>query len=230
MLNIGGRAATALPMQIVWTDWEGRDPTDVAACLSGALLEPSNMSLTVAPTALKLAGAEQLNEVVASLASGMLPQLLPQGGSTALFTSSMYRGGPRLTARELKHALATHYDSLLPLPSCIHVPQLAARRLRVALSNIIGMITGSTNTGAGGGELADFRGELTTLANVHVKVEHATNAKHPELCVGIGESSFAMRSAGFGGASSLASVTPDHIWVYTAVQEADGMCNDAPLS
>jgi hypothetical protein len=123
-LNIGGKAATALPMHVVWTDWEGRDATDVAACLSGALLTCSNMSLLVAPPA---------QEAAASLASSVLPNLL-QGGSAAVFTSSMYKGGPRLSAKELKQALVEHYASLLPLPSCIRVPQRAAHRLIIIIN------------------------------------------------------------------------------------------------
>jgi hypothetical protein len=51
-LNSGGKAATVVPAQVVWTDWKDRDTTDVAACLSGALLKASNMSLLVSQAAL----------------------------------------------------------------------------------------------------------------------------------------------------------------------------------
>jgi hypothetical protein len=90
------------------------------------------------------------------------------------------------------------------------------------------MTTGTSNMA--GGALADFSDELTSLAELRVHVKHAANAKHPELCAGIGGSSFAMRFAGFGGMSRLSAVTPDHIWVYTAVHEAGGLCDDAVSS
>jgi hypothetical protein len=219
---IQDKAIVALPMQVVWTSLDGRDATDVATCLSGALLHTGNVTMLVSQAA--LAGSQEIRHAVDSLASGILPQLLPEGGDAALFTSSMYKGGPRLSARELKAALVRHYASLLLLPSCLRVPPRAAYRLRVALSNIIKVTTETTTVGEG--ELADFKDELTTLAELHVEVDQVLNEKHPELCAGIEGSSFRLRFAGFGGRSSLSAASAEHIWVYAAVAETGGGCDD----
>jgi hypothetical protein len=154
-------------MSIIRTDWEGRDATDVAACLSSALLTPRNVSLLVSPAA--LAESDYLQKTAKALAAGFLPMLFPQGGSAAVFTSSMHKGGRRLSARELKASLFQHYDRLVTLPSCLRILSVAAHRVRVALSNVVGMTTSTANVR--GGALGDFQEELTAMAEVAVEVE-----------------------------------------------------------
>jgi hypothetical protein len=222
-LNIDGKPAAVLPMEVLRTTWEGRDATDIAACLSGALLVMRNVSLLAPPSVLASLGLQQATAI--GLAKELMPQLWPKHGSAAVFTSSMYKGGPRLSAKELKAALVKHYADLLPLPSCLHVPEGAARRMRVALSNIVGMTTGTAELR--GGELADIHDELSTVVELAVDVDQVMNAKHPERCSGIESSSFRLRFAGFGGHSSLRAASPNHIWVYAPVAEDAGLCNAA---
>uniref|UniRef100_A0A383WJD7 Tyrosine-protein kinase ephrin type A/B receptor-like domain-containing protein n=1 Tax=Tetradesmus obliquus TaxID=3088 RepID=A0A383WJD7_TETOB len=222
-LNINGKPATVLPMEVFRTTWEGRDATDVAACLSGALLTTSNISLLAPPSFLVGLGLQQ--DAASSLAGQLLPQLLAKQGTAAVFTSSMYKGGPRLTARELKAALVKHYANLLPLPSCMRVPEAAAHKMRIALSNIVGMTTGTA--ARRGGELADLHVELSSMTELVIEVARVDNEKHPELCAGIEGSSFRLRFAGFGGHSSLSAATANHIWVYVAVAEGPGLCGEA---
>jgi hypothetical protein len=222
-LNINGKPAAVLPMEVLRITWEGRDATDVAACLSGALLTTRNVSLLAPPSVLEGLGVKH----AADLAKGLLPQLWPEHGSAAVFTSSMYKAGSRLSARELKVALTKHYASLLPLPSCLRVPAEAAHRVRVAQSNVVGM---TTRTAARrGGDLGDVQDKLSTLLEFSVDVAHVSNEKHAELCAGIESSSFRLRFAGFGGHSSLSAATPNHIWVYVAVAEDEGLCGAAPV-
>jgi hypothetical protein len=223
-LNINGKPAAVLPMEVLRTTWEGRDATDVAACLSSALLTTSNVSLLAPRGVMASLG---LQETATALADDMLSQLMPQGGSAAVFTSSMYKHGPRLSAKELKAALVQHYARLLPLPGCLRVPQEAAHRVRVALSNIVGMTTGTAFVR--GGELADFVDSFTSVTELSIGVDSILNEKHPELCAGIEGSSFRLRFAGFGGASSLSAATPNHIWMYAAVAEDAGLCDAAPV-
>ncbi|WIA18355.1 hypothetical protein OEZ85_009820 [Tetradesmus obliquus] len=222
-LNINGKPATVLPMEVLRATWEGRDATDVAACLSGALLTTSNISLLAPPSFLAGLGLQQ--DAASSLLGHLLPQLLAEQGTAAVFTSSMYKGGPRLTARELKAALVKHYASLLPLPSCLRVPEAAAHKMRIALSNIVGMTTGTA--ARRGGELADLHVEMSSVTELVIEVARVDNEKHPELCAGIEGSSFRLRFAGFGGHSSLSAATANHIWVYAAVAEDVGLCGEA---
>ncbi|KAF6258651.1 hypothetical protein COO60DRAFT_1460537 [Scenedesmus sp. NREL 46B-D3] len=77
-------------------------------------------------------------------------------------------GGPRLSARELKAALIKHYAGLLQLPSCLRVPSSVARRVRAALSNIVGMTT--STAARRGGELVDVFDSFTTVAELTVEV------------------------------------------------------------
>jgi hypothetical protein len=165
-LSFPGKPATVLPMEIVRTTWEGRDATDVAACLAGALLTMRNVSLLAPPETMAELGLQQH---AASLAGGLLLQLWPQHGSAAVFTSTMYKAGPRLSARELKAALLKHYTGLLQLPSCLRVPSSAAQRVRVAMSNVVGMTTGTHFRR--GGELADVFDSFTSVAELAVDVE-----------------------------------------------------------
>jgi hypothetical protein len=139
----------------------------------------------------------------------------------------MYKGGPRLTARELKAALVKHYPSLLQLPGCLCVPSSVAHRVRVAHSNVVGMTT-STDP-LRGGELSDVFDSLTSVAELAVDVEQLVNEKHPELCAGVEGSSFRLRFAGFGGMSRLPAASPDHIWVYAAIAENAGLCDTAAV-
>jgi hypothetical protein len=222
-LNIGGKPAAVLPMSIIRTDWAGRDATDVAACLSGALLTARNVSLLVSPAA--LAESDYLKNTAKSLAGGFLPLLFPQGGSAAVFTSSMYKGGLRLSAREFKASLFQHYESLVTLPSCLRVPSVAAHRVRVALSNVVGMTTSTANVR--GGALDDFQEELTATAELAVEVDTVVNAKYRELCAGIEGSSIRLRFAGFSGMSSLAAAAPTDVWVYAAVAKSDQLCDES---
>uniref|UniRef100_A0A383WAC1 Tyrosine-protein kinase ephrin type A/B receptor-like domain-containing protein n=1 Tax=Tetradesmus obliquus TaxID=3088 RepID=A0A383WAC1_TETOB len=222
-LNINGNPATVLPMEVLRTTWEGRDATDVAACLSGALLTTNNISVLAPPSVLAELGLQQAAAV--SMARQLLPQLWPAHGSAAVFTSSMYKGGPRLSAKELKAALVKHYASLLPLPSCVRVPEGMARKMRVAQSNVVGMTTRTAPLR--GGELADFNDDVFNAAELAVEVAHVENEKHPELCAGIEGSSFRLRFAGFGGHSSLSAATANHIWVYASVAEDVELCGAA---
>jgi hypothetical protein len=136
----------------------------------------------------------------------------------------MHKGGPRLTAKELKAALIKHHASLLPLPSCLWVPEDAARRVRVAVSNVIGMTSGTANIA--GGEMPDVQDDFTSMAELAVEVEQVVNEKHPELCAGVEGSSFRLRFAGFGGMSRLPAASPNHLWVYAAIAEAGPLCGD----
>jgi hypothetical protein len=225
-LRLDGKPAAVLPMEVLRTTWEGRDATDVAACLSGALLTTSNVSLLAPPSVLAGLGLQQ--DDAANMVQRLLPQLWPEHGSAAIFTSSMYKHGPRLSAKELKAALIRHYARLLPLPSCLRVPKEAAHRVRVALSNIVGMTTGTSFRR--GGEIADVKDGLSAVTEMAVQVGTVVNEKHPELCAGIDGSSFRLRFAGFGGASSLSAATPNHIWVYVAVAEDVGLCDEAAVA
>ncbi|WIA38659.1 hypothetical protein OEZ86_001966 [Tetradesmus obliquus] len=222
-LRINGKPATVLPMEVLRTTWEGRDATDVAACLSGALLTMSNASLLAPPEFLERLDLPQDAAVI--MARDLLPQLWPEHGSTAVFTSSMYKGGPRVSAKELKAALVRHYASLLPLPSCLRVPEGAVRKLRVAQSNVLGMTT--STVAQRGEEVPDLHDAFYAAAELAFEVIHVVNEKHPELCAGIEGSSFRLRFAGFGGLSSLSAATPNHIWVYAAVAEDVGLCGEA---
>jgi hypothetical protein len=227
-LSINGKPAAALPVQVVWTDWEGHDPTDVAACLSGALLKSSNVSLLVSPTL--LTRSDDLQKTAAGLAGSLgvdlLAKMQPHGGTAAVFTSSMYKGGPKLSARELKAALSLHYRSLLQLPSCMHVYEAAALWARKTVLNIVAMVTGTTNYY--NEDLTIHKDTFASMAEAAVLVDQVVNEKHPELCAGAEGSSFKLRLADFSGPSSRTTITPDHIWVYVAVEEATGLCDDAP--
>jgi hypothetical protein len=229
-LSVNGKPAAVLPVQVVWTDWEGHDAADVAACLSGALLKSKNVSLLVSPTALK--SSDDLQQTVAGMASSLganlLSKILPTGGTGAVFTSSMYKGGPKLSARELKSALTRHYASLLQLPSCMHVPEAAARWARQTAHNIVAMVTGTTNYY--NDDVIEHKEDFVSMAEAAVLVEQIVNEKHPELCTGVEGSSFRLRLAGFSGPSARPKITPDHIWVYAAVEEATGLCTDTPAS
>jgi hypothetical protein len=224
-LSIGGKIVV-LPLHVAQTNWEGHDATDVAACLAGALLKASNVSLLVSPAV--LASSDGLQEAAADLASGLagelLPKMLPQGGSAAVFVSSMYQGGPKMSARELKTALSKHHASLLKLPSCLQVPEAAAIWVRATIHHMVAMVTGTTNLLDE--KLHQYKDEFASMAEAAIVVDEVVNEKHPELCAGIEGSSFRLRFAAFDG--SLGVSAPDHIWVYAAVQQADGMCNDAP--
>jgi hypothetical protein len=90
-LKMAGKPATVLPMEVVRTTWEGRDATDVAACLAGAQLTMRNVSLLAPPAAMVELGLQQH---ASSLANGLLLQLWPDHGSAAVFTSAMYKGAP----------------------------------------------------------------------------------------------------------------------------------------
>jgi hypothetical protein len=222
-ISIRGKPATVFPMEVVRTTWEGRDGTDMAACLSGALVKTSNVSLLAPPAVLAELGLHKA--ALATLAGQVLPQLWPGHGTAAVFTSSMYKSGPKLSAKELKAALDKHHASLLVLPSCLHVPDAAAHRVRVALTNVMSMTTGTAVRR--GGEVADIVDAFTHAAELAVDVEQVVNEKHPELCAGVEGSSFRLRFAGFGGASSLAAASPNHIWVYTAVADDGRLCDQA---
>jgi hypothetical protein len=227
--SIGGKPAAVLPLQVVQTDWEGHDTTDVAACLSGALLEASNISLLVSPAV--IAGINGLQETAADLANGLagdlLPKMLPQGGSAAVYVSSMHQSGPRVSARELKAALTKHYSSLLKLPSCLYVGEAAALWARATMLNVAAMVTGTTNL-YDDDQLLEHRAEFASMAEAAVVVDQVVNEKHPELCAGIQGSSFRLRFAAIDGASGLSAAAADHIWVYAAVEKADEMCIDTP--
>jgi hypothetical protein len=71
-LNMAGKPATVLPMDVVRTTWEGHDATYVAACLSRALLTMRSVSLLAPPATLAELGLQQH---AATLAGGLLPQL-----------------------------------------------------------------------------------------------------------------------------------------------------------
>jgi hypothetical protein len=223
-LNVGKKPASVLPMEIVQTTWEGHDAVDAAACLSGALVTSKNVSLLVSPA---LEGFQHLQQAVQCLARS-LPQIWPDHGSAAVFTSSMCTGSYKLSVRELRAALVGNYARLLQLLGCVHVPAAAAQRMCVALSNIVGMTSQSMNFK--GGELGDVVDPFTTMVELAVEVTAVENEKHPELCAGIGGSSFWLRFAGFGGASSLAAASPAHIWVYVAVTESADMCGTTQLT
>uniref|UniRef100_A0A383VAK6 Tyrosine-protein kinase ephrin type A/B receptor-like domain-containing protein n=1 Tax=Tetradesmus obliquus TaxID=3088 RepID=A0A383VAK6_TETOB len=219
-LKLDGKPATVLPMEVLRTTWEGRDATDVATCLSGALLTTSNVSLLAPPSVLAGLGLQQAAAV--SLSAQLLPQFWPEHGGASVFTSSMYKGGPRLSARELKAALVKHYTSLLTLPSCMRAPKAVAHRLRVAQSNIVGMTTRSSTLR--GGDLPDTHDDMLTTMELAVEVAHVKNEEYPELCAGLDGNSFRLRFAGFGGESSLPAASPNHIWVYVAVAEDVELC------
>jgi hypothetical protein len=225
-LRLNGKPAAVLPMEVLRTTWKDHDATDVAACLSGGLLTTSNVSLLAPPSVLAGLGLQQAD--AANLVQRLLPQVWPEHGSAAIFTSSMYKHGPRLSAKELKAALVRHYARLLPLPSCLRVPQETAHRVRVALSNIVGMTTGTSFRR--GGEVADVQDDLSAVTELAVQVDQVLNEKHPELCAGVEGSSFRLRFAGFGGATSLSAATPNHIWVYVAVAEEVGLCDEAAVT
>lgn len=219
-LKLDGKPATVLPMEVLRTTWEGRDATDVAACLSGALLTTSNVSLLAPPSVLAGLGLQQAAAV--SLPAQLLPHFWPEHGGASVFTSSMYKGRPRLSARELKAALVKQYTSLLTLPSCMRAPEAIAHRLHVAHSNIVGMTTRSSTLR--GGDLPDTHDDMLTTMELAVEVAHVKNEEHPELCAGIDGNSFRLRFAGFGGESSLPAASPNHIWVYVALAEDVELC------
>jgi hypothetical protein len=229
-LTISGKPAAVLPLQVVWTDWEGHDTTDVATCLSGALLRASDVSLLVSPAVLASSHGpqEEAAGLADQLAGALLPNMLRTGGSAAVFVSSMYQSGPKLSARELKAALTKHYPSLVKLPSCLTVPEAAALWVRKTVINIVTMVTGTSYYFDG--QLEDHKAEFLSMAEAKIEVDEVLNEKHPELCAGIQGRSFKLRFAGFSGASSLSIATPTHIWVYAAVEEAVGMCNNPPTA
>jgi hypothetical protein len=75
ILNINGKLAAVLPMEVLRTTWEGRGATDVAACLSGALLTTSNVSLLAPRGVMASLG---LQGTATALADDMLSQLMPK--------------------------------------------------------------------------------------------------------------------------------------------------------